>query len=231
MKKIPKSLTRKLTRIKRHEQHPLIHKLYKQKISHKTIFYMKEYGKKSNIAYTILKESLFALIFAFILGTISGVTLQKIRSNFLLFIPFIILLPSMNDMIGDYSMIMVSRLSTLVFTKNGKKNLWTSKEVRKIIETIISVAIFSATYIGILASIIAYFKGFMLTLGSALKVVEVSLLTTLLMLSLVITISAFGVFYVYSKKEDPNNLVMPLMTPIADLGTILIFSLVVSLIF
>ncbi len=232
MKQLTTNLKRKLMEIKRHEHHPLLHKIYKtHKISHKTLFYMKEYGRKSNVTYTIIKESLLALIIAFIIGTVSGISLQNIKANFLLFAPLIILLPSLNSMSGNYSMIMVSRLSTLIFSKGPKRNFLVSEDIREIIRTIISVAILSAIYIGILSSIIAYFKGFMLNLGSVLKVIEVSLLTTLFMTSIVTILSAFSVFYVYSKKEDPNNIVMPLMTPIADLGTILVFALTVNLIF
>ena len=104
---------------------------------------MKEYGKKSHIASVILKESLFALMIAFIIGTISGVSLQATKSNFIIFLPLLILLPALNDMVGDYSMIMVSRLSTLLFTKNVARKWWKSEDIHKLIRTIISVAILS----------------------------------------------------------------------------------------
>ena len=63
------------------------------------------------------------------------------------------------------------------------------------------------------------------------KILEVSMITTLAMIGIIMPLSVFGACYVYKLKEDPNNIVMPIMTSIADLGTILIFALVVNLIF
>ncbi|MBI2542576.1 MAG: magnesium transporter [Candidatus Aenigmarchaeota archaeon] len=230
--KLSSKLRKQLARLKRHEHNPLIHKIHrKHKISHRTIFYMKEYGPKSNIVSVILRESLLALILAFLFSTISGISLQKIQSSFIAFLPLIILLPALNDMIGDYSMIMVSRLSTLVFTKGTKRDWWMDEDIRKLIRTIALVAIFSAFYISAISSLIAYLNGFSLTLASVLKVLQISLFTTLSMVSLIIVIAAFAVYYVYSRKEDPNNLVLPVMTSIADLGTILIFAVFIKLIF
>jgi len=220
---------RKLMKLKRHQYHPIIHKIHEtRKISRKTLFYIKEYGTKSHVTSVILKESLIALVIAFAIGLVSGVSLQTIQSNFAILLPLIILLPALNDMIGDYSMIMVSRLSTLVFTK-GERHWW-SEDLKKLVRTIVLVAVLSSVYIGIASSLIAYLKGFPLNLGSIAKLVEISLVTTAVMITVVSVVSALGVFYVYKRKEDPNNLVMPIMTSVADLGTILIFALVIRLI-
>lgn len=232
MRNITSGLKKQLKKIKRHEHHPLVHKIYKShKISHKTIFYMKEYGPKSHVASVILKESLFALVIAFAFGIVGGVSLQALESNFVFLLPLIILLPSLNGMVGNYSMIMVSRLSTLLFTKGVLRNWWKLEDIHKIIRTIFIVALLSSIYIGTASSFIAYLKGFSLTTGAVVKVLQVSLFTTLVMVGIVIIISATSVLYVYKRKEDPNNLVMPIMTSVADLGTILVFALMVRLIF
>lgn len=232
MKKLTINLKKRLAKIRRYKHHPLIHRIHEtHKISHKTLFYMKEYGQKSHIVSVILKESLLALTIAFLVGIIGGISLQTVKSNFIAFLPLLILLPALNDMVGDYGMIIVARLSTLVFTRHIPRNWWMSEEVRKIMRTIVSVAILSSVYIALVSSVIGYFKGLPLALDSIIKVVEVSFITTLAMVVMVIVLSTFAVLYVYKRKEDPNNIVMPLMTSIADLGTILIFALLVSLIF
>lgn len=232
MKRLTEDIKRKVLRIRREKHHPLIHKIHKtHRISHKTLFYMKEYGKKSHIASVIIKESFVALVISFILSIFGGVAMQSIKPNFIMFTPLLILLPPMNDMIGDYSMIMVSRLSTIVFMRGLAKKWWLSEDVRKMIRTIIFVAILSATYIGLISSFVAYLKGFSLTLNSTIKVLEISLLTTLVMIAVVIFVSGFGVLYVYKKREDPNNIVMPIITSIADLGTVLAFALFIKLVF
>ncbi len=232
MKMPSASIRRQLRKIRRHEHHPIIHKIAaKQSISKRTIFYMKEYGPRSHIASVILRESLFALVVALVIGTLAGISLQAMQDKFLFFLPLLILFPALNDMMGDYGMIMVSRLSTLAFTKNVIGKWWQNKDVRKIIMTIAQVSIMSSLYIGLISSAVAYLKGFPLTIGTVVKVTAVSVLTSAVMTSIVVLLASSAVFYVYRRKEDPNNLVMPLMTPLADLGTIITFGLFVYLIF
>lgn len=231
MKRLTLRIKRKFAKLQRQKHHPFIHKVHETHgISRKTLFYMKEYGRKSHVANVIIKESLLVLIVSFLIAIVGGVTLESIKSQFVFFLPLLILLPALNDMVGDYSMILVARASTLLFMKSVG-NWWSSEDIRKIFRNIILVAILSAIYIGLASSLIAYLKGFSLTLSSVMKILEISLITTLVMVIIVTIVASFGVFYVYKRKEDPNNLVMPIMTSIADLGTILVFTLMVRLIF
>ncbi|MBI2084442.1 MAG: magnesium transporter [Candidatus Aenigmarchaeota archaeon] len=232
MRRLTPALKRRLVKLRRYEHHPIIHLVAKKhKISRRTLFYMKEYGSKSHIVSLIIKESMFSLILAFIIGTFAGISLESIGDSFFLILPLVILFPAINDMIGDYSMIMVSRMSTLAFTKNLKGGWWEDRSVRKLIKTIFEVAVLSAFYISMLSSAIAYLKGYQLTTPAVFRILQVSLLTTLVMVAIVVVLSSFAVFYIYKRREDPNNFVMPIMTSLADLGTILTFGLFVSLIF
>src|SRR3990167_2010559 len=93
----------KLQKIKREKYHPLIHKIHKKhKISRKTLFYVKEYGPHTNVPKTIIKESIKILLFASIISSFGGLALENIKTIFISITPLIILLPILNDMIGDY---------------------------------------------------------------------------------------------------------------------------------
>ncbi|HLC55885.1 MAG TPA: hypothetical protein VJJ23_01485, partial [Candidatus Nanoarchaeia archaeon] len=69
MKHLRKALE-KLRKIKRESYHHLIHKLHrKHKLHKKTLFYIKEYGKHSNVPKTIIKESIKILLIASIVSS------------------------------------------------------------------------------------------------------------------------------------------------------------------
>ena len=65
-----------LKKIERHKHHPLIHHIHKKYgISKKTLFYVKEYGPKSNVSHTIIRESIKILLFASIVSALGGLAL------------------------------------------------------------------------------------------------------------------------------------------------------------
>jgi hypothetical protein len=58
-KKIPQHVKRKIMKMKRRYHHPEQHLIRKKhRISHRTLFYMKEYGPRSHVASVIIKESI-----------------------------------------------------------------------------------------------------------------------------------------------------------------------------
>ena len=114
----------KLKKLKRREFHPLLYTIHKQeKISKKTLFYMKEYGPHTNVPRTIIRESVKVLLFASLISSFGGFALEHIKVVFASITPLIILLPVLNDMIGDYGIIMSSRLATMLHEKKIKTAL------------------------------------------------------------------------------------------------------------
>src|SRR3989338_5827245 len=100
-----------LRNIKKKKNTSLIHKIHKKhKISKKTLFYVKEYGHH-NVVNTIIKESIKILLLASIISSVGGLALEHIKTVFISIMPLIILMPTLNDMIGDYGTIISSRFS------------------------------------------------------------------------------------------------------------------------
>ncbi|MBI4919218.1 hypothetical protein HY837_04760, partial [archaeon] len=87
MKNIRKHL-RKLTLVKKEKHHPLIHHLHKKyNISKKTLFYVKEYGSKSNVPKVIFRESFKILIIASIISLLTGSLLENFKNIFAKILP------------------------------------------------------------------------------------------------------------------------------------------------
>ncbi len=222
---------RKLKSLKRHEHHAYTHELhYKKHISRKALFYMKEYGPHSHVAHNIIRESLNILIFASILSTLGGVGLQSISKQIVTILPLIILLPALNDMIGDFGTVASSKISNAIFLGKIKADgLFKSDFVRSLFSVHLKVAVASAAYISIASFILAIFQGFAFNPSIFLQVLGITLTASVFLVTTIFLISFYGGVFIFKRKEDPNNFLIPMTTAIADLGSMTIFAIGVSL--
>ncbi|HLC67837.1 MAG TPA: magnesium transporter [archaeon] len=221
-----------LAKLKRHKHHHLVHKIHKKhRISYKTLFYMKEYGPKSHVATVIIKESIKILILASVISSAGGFQMKNIESTLIQFLPLLILLPALNDMIGDFGTVASSKFTTLLFLGKVKKSWWGTPEVREIIKTMLAVAAISAVYIGALAYVIAVGKGFAFSTVMLAKTVMLSLLATATLTGIVLIISIVCGIWVYKRKEDPNNFLIPITTSLADVCSMFVLAYLAMLLF
>ncbi len=225
--RIPKNRLAKIQKLKRKKFHPALHHAHKEhRMSYKTLYYIKSYGKDRHLWHSIVKQSIKILILASILSTIGGLWLEGIQQKLLL-TPLIILLPALNDMIGDFGTIIGSKFTTMLFLKKTGDKWWKSGHVHSLVVSVLSVAVISAVYIGLLSSAMSVLQGYQLSQIIAMKVLAISLLSTVLLIGLICIISFVGGLYIFKKGEDPNNFLVPITTSVADLGSLIIFSLLV----
>ncbi len=209
-----------------------IKKLHKKhNLHHRTMFYMKEYGPGKDVHVVIVKESLRILILTSVISTIGGLSLQTIESHLVTIIPFLILLPALNGMIGNYGAIISSRFTTGLYLGKITHRWWRSENLRDLFGDVIKIGIFSAIYISLLSLAISSFKGFAVTYPLIVKTVLISMITALILVAGIFLLSVVAGFYIYSKKEDPNNFLIPITTSIADLGSMIVFSLAIRFLF
>lgn len=178
----------------------------------------------------IFKESLGFLIFASILSLIAGIFLRNIQERLLVILPLIIVLPALNGMIGNFGIIMTSRITTALYEKKITGGFH-SRIIKHLFKEMIPISIFSALFISILSILIANFRGFDLSLVILWKIIFITLATTISLVFLVFTVSIFGSLYVYKRRIDPDDALIPITTSIADLGSMAIFSLLVAVLF
>lgn len=232
-KRLPHAVRRALQRTPRKKWHPLIHRVRrKYRISRRTIFYLKEYGPKSHVAHVIIKESIRILILASILSSAGGVGLQAVQSAVIVIVPLLVMMPALNDMIGDFGTIVSSRFTAMLFlgqVRGGR--WWRSRYVHRLLRIVAAVAGIAAVYLAIVASMIAVARGFPVDAMVFAKVLEIALFATLALVGLVFAISIVGGLYIFSKREDPNNFLIPITTSVADLGSLIVFSALVTLLF
>ena len=223
---------RKLVKVKRKKHHVLIHRIHKDyNISRKTLFYVKEYGTHSNVIRTIIKESIFILIIASLLSSFGGLSLEYIKKIFLSFIPLIILIPVLNDMIGNYGTVISSKFSTMLHEGKIKKNVFLDKKVRLLFTQIFLIAIFTVIIACIASFLISKMLGHPADKITMYKILFICLIDVSLLIVILFLIAIFAGIYLYKKKEDPNNFLIPITTSIADFGNMIILSILVWLMF
>ncbi len=221
-----------ISKIARHKHHHIMHRIHKKhKISYKTIFYMKEYGPNSHVASVIIKESIKILIFASIISSIGGFQVKNVESTLITFLPLLILLPALTDMIGDFGCVASSKFTTLLFLGKVKGSWLKCSEVREIIHTMFAVALISSIYIGSLAYVIAMSKGFAFSPMLLSKTVLLAMAATLSLTGIILLISVACGTYIYRHREDPNNFLIPMTTSLADICSMFMLAFLATTMF
>lgn len=179
----------------------------------------------------IMTESIKVVILASVLSTIGGIGVEALKVKIALFVPMIVMLPALNDMIGDFGTIISSKFTTLLFLGKIKDDWWNSKELGDMFKVVAYIAIVSAVYLGTLSNVIAYFKGFAFDWIIALKVLSVALMATASLVMIIFVVAIIGGLIVYKKGTDPDNFLAPITTSIADLGSMLLFAFLIRFLF
>ncbi|MBI2507867.1 magnesium transporter [Candidatus Woesearchaeota archaeon] len=180
-----------------------------------------------NLERRILKESFGILILASILSSIGGIGLETIQEKIFLILPLLILLPALNGMVGNFGIIFSSRYTTLLYQKKLGKTKFINKALKKHFILVLLISIICAFYISTLSFAVSFLKGFEIEPLLYLKILIITILSAIILIFIIAAMTIIAGNYSIRKKEDPDNLLVPLTTSIADLGSMIIFSLLV----
>ncbi len=180
-----------------------------------------------NLETKIIKESLGVLILASIISASGGIGLQVVREKIFMILPLLILFPALNGMVGNFGATFASRYTTLLYQKKLGKRKFMNKALKDLYFQVLKVSMIAAFYISTLSSIVSLLKGFEFNPVIYIKILFITVLTTAFLVTIISFISIVAGNYFVKKKEDPDNLLIPITTSVADLGSMLIFSLLV----
>ncbi len=182
-------------------------------------------------ASQIIKESLKVLILGSLLSSLGGFSLEFIKDKFTEMIPLVIILPALASMIGNAGIILVSKITTYLNMKKISEKKLNTRIVRQLFYLLIFIFVLMAIYATFLSIFIGVLKGFSFNWDFALKMLGIILFTTLFIVFIVFGVALVGGRYVYKRKMDPDDLLIPITTSIADLGSFVVFSILVYLVF
>lgn len=222
---------KKITLLKRKKHHPEVHEVHKKyHISKRTLFYVKEYGKKANVSKTIIRESIKILLLASVISSFGGLALEQIKTLFLSIMPLLILLPSLNNMIGNYGTIISSRFSTMLHEGEIKRKWKKNKDLKKLFLQMTILTVIGAVLSSLIAIGITYFSGGIL-LATAGKVFFIVLIDMFILTNVLFFVAIRAGVYIYKKKEDPNNFLIPITTSVADFTNMVVLAVLIILLF
>jgi len=185
-----------------------------------------------NIAFKIVKESSFALALCGIMSSVGGITLESISHKVYALLPFIILLPAMNDLVGDFGCIIASRFIEWLETKEIKKEKWWKSHLIGVFFTnLLTVALLSIFYLVVLALLLGYVKGYSLSADFVIKTLLACLFSGMIVIAVIFWLAVTLGFYYHKRKIDPSNTLVPLMTSFADMGSIILLTIMIVVLF
>tara|TARA_Y100000034_G_C6593347_1_gene257833 strand:- start:41 stop:556 length:516 start_codon:yes stop_codon:yes gene_type:complete len=170
------------------------------------------------------------VILASVLSSLGGIGLELINQKLIAILPLLIIFPALNNMIGNFGTIISANFTTLLFTKQLRAR-WKSKKLKQLLHNIFIIAFFSAIALASLANLIAFYKGFPVTSDLFFKILIIVVICTAILVALICLISITAGFYYYRIKQDPDNRLIALSTSIADLGGLIIFSILIHMMF
>jgi mgtE-like transporter len=221
-----------LKKVKKSQHHPLIHEIHKHyRISKKTLFYVKEYGAHTNVPRTIVRESLQILILSAILSAAGGLAIENIKNVFVAIVPLVILLPMLNDMIGDFGTIISARFSAMLHEGKVKSKWWHNHELKKLFVQVFIIAMLTTVLSTAIALVISLFSDYQVTITVALKMFAITVLDVIMLIAVMFISSILLGLYYFKKKEDPNNFLIPIITSIADFANMILLAVLIMFLF
>lgn len=221
-----------IRKLKRKQYHPIIHEVHKKhRISKKTLFYVKEYGPHSNIPKVIIRESLRILVLASIVSSLGGLAMENMKSIFAMALPLVILLPAMNNMIGNYGTILSSRFSTMLHEGQVRGSWKRDRHLRRLFFQMTILSVITSVAVSLAAVLMAWVLGFSLQTGLLAKVLAITVLDVIILVIILFAVAVASGIHFYKNHEDPNNFLIPITTSLADFANMAILAGLVTILF
>jgi len=175
----------------------------------------------------ILKESIIIVLFSSLIGLVTGSWLS-FSDEILYSIPIILLLlPSLNSLIGDMSTILISRLTTHLFIGSLQPKIQISNRLKEdFIALLITVGL-SLIFLLIIGHIIAISTGIQIV--NPFIVIIIIIITIFFLFFLLFLLLFVCTVYLFKRGNDPNNFLIPFTTSLADLLTPLILIILIQI--
>ena len=165
----------------------------------------------------VFKESIIIVVISSIMGLFSG-TLLSINEKIIYAIPIILLiLPSLNSLIGDISTVLVSRLTTHLYVGSIPPKFQKSE---RLIEDFIGLLITI-----LLSLIVLIFLGYIIGITAGVNIINPFLIIFIIILTILSLFFCLFIFllvssiYLFNKGKDPSNILIPFVTSLADFLT------------
>ncbi|MBI5398338.1 magnesium transporter [Candidatus Woesearchaeota archaeon] len=181
---------------------------------------------------TIFRETFSVMIISNIISSLGGLALHSVEKKLLILLPILIIVPGLNALIGGFASIVCSKFTTMLYLGEFPEGKWwQSHNFKALFSKVMVAALISSMYLAILAFVIAILRGFRFNPPLFIKITFMTIISTLILVALLLLFSIVTGLYIYHKKHDPNSYLIPLVTSIADVATMALFSVLLQFFF
>jgi len=165
----------------------------------------------------IFKESVIVVLISSVMGLFSG-TLLSNNERVLYSFPIILLvLPSLNSLIGDISTVLVSRLTSHLYLGTLTPKIQVSDRLKQDFYGLLITILLSLVALIRLGYLLASVTG--IEIVNPLLIISIFIITILILFGLMFIFLFMGSILIFRKGKDPNNFLIPMVTSLADFLT------------
>ena len=165
----------------------------------------------------IVKESFIIVMVSSLFGLFAG-TILSANDSILYALPIILLiLPTLNSLIGNISIILVSRLTTQLYIGSIPPKIEKSDRLKEDFLGLLITIVLS------LVALLALGYGIGITIGirvvNPFLVISVVIITILMLFCILFFVLFVNAIFLFKRGKDPNNFLIPFITSLSDFLT------------
>lgn len=164
----------------------------------------------------------FSAACASALSLIGGIGLEAVSDRILPLIPLIIAIPGLNDLVGDYA--------SIIAAHHGDPNESTRSK-KQLLGAILKVVGFNVFFLILLSIVLATLQGYVLDTVFVTKFILFVASAVLLSIFIMFAIAGALELILKNKHINPDELLIPIITSLADIVMLLFVALAVVTIF
>ena len=151
------------------------------------------------------------------MGLFSGTLLSNSELILSSFPIILLVLPSLNSLIGDISTVLVSRLTSHLYLGTLNPKIQTSNRLKQDFYGLLITILLSLVALISLGYILGSVTG--IEIVNPLLIISIIIVTILILFGLMFVFLFMGSILIFRKGNDPNNFLIPVVTSLADFLT------------
>jgi len=165
----------------------------------------------------IFKESLIIVVISSLMGLVSGTLLSE-NEEIIYTLPILLLiLPSLNSLIGDISTVLISRLTSHLYIGIIPPKVQKSDRLKEDFIGLLITILLSLVILILLGFGIGTTMGIQII--NPLVIVFIICLSILLLFIIMFILLFISSIFLFKRGKDPNNFLIPFVTSLADFLT------------
>ncbi len=151
------------------------------------------------------------------MGLFSGTLLSNNKEILYTFPIILLVLPSLNSLIGDISTVLISRLTSHLYLGTLSPKIKVSDRLKQDFYGLLMTILLSLVALISLGYLLGSATGIQIV--NPLLIISIIIITILILFGLMFVLLFISSIFIFKKGKDPNNFLIPMVTSLADFLT------------